>query len=250
MGASPRVTRSFEGGTAEVRGAVESRGPAEDCGSTEARRTARGIIAIAAAALCVLVTGCTPPDDPAGSPERDTGADEEATMSTTGSTGTDRTAGSTGLGRSPGSEGVGKPTGPMGPTGPTGSTRSGGSAGSEVSEGSGRLPGASYTTDLDLTNIVGDWVRSSDVPVSARFEYPERLEIRPGGVYLVPQAEIYEHAPLWQGGAIEAVEGVPGRVRLQVMNDAMLEYGWSLGEDELTFTVEDDLRIEYRRLGE
>lgn len=224
-----------------MRGAVESRGPAEACGTTEARRTARGIIAIAAAALCVLVAGCTPPDDPAGSPERNTGADEEATMSTTGSTG---------VGRSTGSEGVGKPTGPtgpMGPTGPTGSTRSGGSAGSE---GSGRLPGASYTTDLDLTNVVGDWVRSSDVPVSARFEYPERLEIRPGGVYLVPQAEIYEHAPLWQGGAIEAVEGVPGRVRLQVMNDAMLEYGWSVGEDELTFTVEDDLRIEYRRLGE
>ncbi len=110
--------------------------------------------------------------------------------------------------------------------------------------------GADYSTDLILTNVVGDWVRTSKVPLSSEFEYPERLEIRPGGVYLIPQAEIYEHAPLWQGGLIEVVDGEPGRVRLQSSNDAMLEYDWALGDDELTFTVENELRIEYRRLKE
>ena len=110
--------------------------------------------------------------------------------------------------------------------------------------------GARYTTDIDLTNVVGDWVRASELPSSARFAYPERLEIREGGIYLIPQAEIYKYAPLWQGGAIEAVEGAPDRIRLQSANDAMLEYDWSLGDDALTFVVEDHLEIVYRRMSE
>lgn len=110
--------------------------------------------------------------------------------------------------------------------------------------------GARYTTEMDLTNVVGDWIRASELPSTARFEYPERLEIREGGIYLIPQTEIYEHAPLWQGGAIEAVDGEPDRIRLQSANDAMLEYDWSLGDDALTFVVEDDLEIVYRRMRE
>lgn len=135
--------------------------------------------------------------------------------------------------------------------GGAGAAGAGGTRTSDSGDGGDRPGGgASFSTELDLTNVIGDWERTSAVPRSARFDYPERIEIRDGGIYLVPQAEIYEHAPLWQGGLIEEVEGEPGRIRLQSANDAMIEYGWALRGDALTFTVEDDLRIEYRRAGD
>ena len=90
--------------------------------------------------------------------------------------------------------------------------------------------------------LVGTWQKLTEEPCSDL--YPNQIEFRIDGVYLVPMENEYKH---WQSGDFEiAKEGV---INIQTANDETVSYHYAISEDRtLTFEDQNGCKFGYRQI--
>lgn len=92
-------------------------------------------------------------------------------------------------------------------------------------------------------SLIGQWRRLPGQTACAA-GYAALLDIRAGGLYFgttdPPGAFTW-----WDGGTWRIKS--PGRIALSVANDAVIEYGYALNDDRLSFTDASGCAFSYQR---
>jgi hypothetical protein len=112
-----------------------------------------------------------------------------------------------------------------------------------VSGAMAQLAAAKVASASEEIMLVGRWQKSTDAACAVA--YPKNLEFRAGGTYLSASAP--ESFAIWQSGSYELVGS--DRIRIQIANDAMIEYQFHLASGgRLTFVDDQGCEITYRRV--
>jgi hypothetical protein len=112
--------------------------------------------------------------------------------------------------------------------------------------GGGMLPPPyspwSVSMNQSTVQLRGVWHKTSRSQCAE--QYPDRLDIREGGLYF-GQKDPAGSFTQWDAGTWE-VAG-PEQVKMSTANDAVLSYNFLLAGDVLTFTDPQGCEIQYRR---